>query len=381
MSTYAPGRAGPGSVARVRAVPGPASVDFPRQIDTLNRKPIGNPSRTLERLLPTAVPSQRILVIAEDPALLEKLAAAVQAGGGTAVRALGLQALPGAPLPHRLVVYAWDGEVASQRELMGKLRQSAQLVAVCPPRTLGQQMEILSEGRCNHVFLADEAGLQMLEATVRKFVSGDLFGVEKYIPEGTEVHLLRLRDYEGRQRALDEVLAFADSSGVRRQVRGAIGQVCEELLMNALYDAPVSADGRPLFAEVEAKERLAQLSPRPVSLRYAALPDRFIVAVRDRFGRLDKATILRYIEKCLRSPDQIDRKTYGAGLGLYLVASAASQYVVNIAPGVATEVICSFHRGARQPLSALSVFVYPGAPGAAPGSPASPGSIGQVGKG
>jgi hypothetical protein len=319
----------------------------------------------LERLLPSAVPSQRILVIAEDPGLLEKLAAAVQAGGGTPVRALGLDELPGAPVPHRLVVFAWDGDAAVHRELVGKLRQSAQVVAVCPPRTLSQQMELLGEARCNHVFIADDAGLRMLEATVRKFVSGDLFGIEKYVPEGTEVHLLRLRDYEGRQRALDEVLGFADRSGVRRQVRGAIGQVCEELLMNALYDAPVSADGRPLFAEVEAKERLAQLSPRPVSIRYAALEDRFVVAVRDRFGRLDKGTILRYIEKCLRSPDQIDRKTYGAGLGLYLVANAASQYVVNIAPGVATEVICTFHRGARQPLSALSIFVYPGAPQAA----------------
>ena len=29
------------------------------------------------------------------------------------------------------------------------------------------------------------AGLRMLQATVRKFVSGDLFGVEKYLPEAS----------------------------------------------------------------------------------------------------------------------------------------------------------------------------------------------------
>ena len=50
----------------------------------------------------------------------------------------------------------------------------------------------------------------------------------------------------------------------------------------------------------------------------------FAVAVRDRFGRLAKNTILAYIEKCIHSPNQIDRKTYGAGLGLYLVANAAA---------------------------------------------------------
>jgi hypothetical protein len=96
--------------------------------------------------------------------------------------------------------------------------------------------------------------------------------------------------------------------------------------------------------------------------RYAVADDQFAVSVRDRFGRLEKATILRYIEKCLRSSDQIDRKTYGAGLGLYLIVNAATQYVVNVAPGMATEVVCTFDRGTRQPLRALSMFVYPGTP-------------------
>jgi hypothetical protein len=86
----------------------------------------------------------------------------------------------------------------------------------------------------------------------------------------------------------------------------------------------------------------------------------FAVAVRDRFGRLAKNTILAYIDKCLHSPVQIDRKTYGAGLGLYLVANAAASYVVNVAYGIATEVVCTFDRGAKAPLRLVGVFVHPG---------------------
>ena len=74
-----------------------------------------------------------------------------------------------------------------------------------------------------------------------------------------------------------------------------------------------------------------------MSIRYAATESQFAIAVRDRFGRLAKNTILAYIEKCLHSPVQIDRKTYGAGLGLYLVANAAASYLVNVAYGIATE--------------------------------------------
>jgi hypothetical protein len=57
---------------------------------------------------------------------------------------------------------------------------------------------------------------------------------------------------------------------------------------------------------------------------------------------------------------QIDRKTYGAGLGLYLVANAAASYVVNVAYGIATEVVCTFDRGAKAPLRLVGMFVHPG---------------------
>src|SRR5204863_226723 len=108
-----------------------------------------------------------------------------------------------------------------------------------PLANLASQTRRLSDQLCNHVLTADDGGFRTVTITVQKFVTGDLFGIEKYLPQGTLVHLTRLREYRGRTAAIDEVLAFAEKSAVRRQVRSAIGQVCEELLMNALYDAPV----------------------------------------------------------------------------------------------------------------------------------------------
>jgi hypothetical protein len=295
--------------------------------------------------------------------MLKRLADAIQAGGATPVLVRGakmLEQAPG-PLPFRFAVYAWDGTQEGLRLVTSRMREGAQMVGVMPPANLAQFTSLLADPRCNHVLTADEPGMQMVTVTIMKFVSGDLFGIEKYLPKDTPVHLTRLREYKGRTAAIDEVLAYAEKVGVRRQVRSAIGQVCEELLMNALYDAPVDESGNPIFAEVEIKARLDQLSPRPVSIRYAATENGFAVSVRDRFGRLDKATVLRYIDKCLHSPQQIDRKVYGAGLGIYLIANAATNFVLNVAPGMATEVVCTFDRKvARASLRALSVFVYPG---------------------
>jgi hypothetical protein len=295
--------------------------------------------------------------------MLKRLADAIQAGGASPVLVRGASLLDQAPapLPFRFAVYAWDGSPAGLKHVTSRMRDGAQLVGVTPPANLAAFTALMADARCNHVFTADETGLGMVAVTIQKFVTGDLFGIEKYLPPNTEVHLTRLREYKGRTAAIDEVLAYAEKIGVRRQVRSAIGQVCEELLMNALYDAPVDEHGNAIFAEVEIKARLEQLSPRPVSIRYAATETGFAVSVRDRFGRLDKATVLRYIDKCLHSSQQIDRKTYGAGLGIYLIANAATQFVLNVAPGMATEVVCTFDRkSARASLRALSVFVYPG---------------------
>ena len=274
---------------------------------------------------------------------------------------------PPGTLPFRFVLLALEGDRSLFNRVVARLRPTTQLIAVQQTTTLATTIDLLAEPRCNHVVLDDEEGLATIAVIVQKFVSGDLFGIEKYLPAGTMVQLTRLRDYKGRTAAIDEVLAYAEKVGVRSKIRSAIAQVCEELLMNALYDAPADADGKAIFAEVELKARLEKLSPRPVSIRYAATEAGFAVSVRDRFGRLDKATVLRYIDKCLHSSDQIDRKVYGAGLGIYFIASAATQFVLNVAPGMATEVVCTFDRKvARGTLRTVSIFVYPGAPHASP---------------
>lgn len=263
-------------------------------------------------------------------------------------------------IPHRYIFHSVDeGDIEAVDQLLPRLRRRAQTAIIVPHTKLDHLNGFLGDARINHVIAGDELE-RGVHITATKLLTGDIFGIEKYLPEDVDVHYMRLRDFKGRGTALDTILAYASEAGIRRQVRNAIGQVCEELLMNALYDAPVDDEGRQIFAEVDPRDRTTSLSPKPVSIRYAAYKDGFAVAVRDRFGRLAKNTILAYIEKCLHAPVQIDRKTYGAGLGIYLVANAAARYVVNVAYGIATEVVCTFDRTTRAPLRLVGIFVHPG---------------------
>src|SRR5204862_3728940 len=149
---------------------------------------------------------------------------------------------------------ASDGDVAALGALVPKLRDRAHVTIVTPRAKLSDLTAYLRDDRINHIIVGEELDHGVF-VTAQKLLTGDIFGVEKYLPAGTPVHYARLRDFEGRGRAIQTVLDFAEESKMRRQVRNAIGSVCEELLMNALYDAPVDEGGKPIFADVDPHDR------------------------------------------------------------------------------------------------------------------------------
>jgi hypothetical protein len=308
--------------------------------------------------------SRRVLAISHDLQELRRIVANLERAGAEVDAVRSVEAAPGfagtGAIQHRYVFYAVHKDRAADlaRDLRA-VRDGSHVAVIAESAQLPELVDALELPPVNHVIVGEELDRGVF-VTAQKLLTGDIFGIEKYLPEGTPVHYARIRDFEGRAKAVETVLEFAQHARMRRQVKAAIAAVCEELLMNALYDAPVDAKGRPLFADV-APETLAQSrSPKPVSIRYAATESQFAVAVRDRFGRLAKDTIISYIKRCLSESEKLDRKSYGEGIGLYLIANAAASYVVNVAHGIATEVVCTFDRGAKTPLRLVGVFVHPG---------------------
>jgi hypothetical protein len=132
--------------------------------------------------------------------------------------------------------------------------------------------------------------------------------------------------------------------GVRRKYREAMEKCLDEMLMNALYDAPVDEAGKQIFSEIPTKTRISLRVEQKVVVQYSCDGHTFAISVRDAFGTLERNTVLRYLYKCLHAPpdQQIDNKQGGAGLGLYLMVNSATTVYFNVLPGVATEAVCVF---------------------------------------
>ncbi len=185
---------------------------------------------------------RRVLAISPDLERLRRLVAVLERAGAEVDAVLDPAVLEG-QIPHRFIFFAWDGGLPELDRLLPRTRQKAHITAVVPSAPLASLTALLRDHRTNHVLVGDldassEADMA-LQVTAQKLLTGDIFGIEKYLPDGTPVNYFRMRDFQGRSTAIDTVLKFAEEHGIRRQVRAAIGQVCEELLMNALYDAPV----------------------------------------------------------------------------------------------------------------------------------------------
>jgi hypothetical protein len=179
-----------------------------------------------------------------------------------------------------------------------------------------------------------------LVVTSVKLLSGDIFGLEKYLSWGAKVTDRDVGGYEEKREAMAFVTAYAKEVGARRPVVAKIESVVDELLMNALYDAPA----------VATPDERRPGTPPPESralLRWACDGHYFAVSVEDRFGALHKASILDHLARARlergRPRAQVPgEEGAGAGLGLYFILSSVTRFIANIAPGRRTEVVCLF---------------------------------------
>jgi hypothetical protein len=288
--------------------------------------------------------ARRIIAVSSDKAFGKQLAVALKAAGGAVDSYASLEELRGDTAETALVVLHADGELAAEAaRAIEALTGDTKVIAILPRSNLAAVVDIMQGSeRVAGMMVADDLDTHALSAMATRVLAGDIFGLEKLTRWGTQIHSFPVGDYQEKSLCIAQLSQFAEQMGVRRKYREAIEQSLDEMLMNALYDAPVDEHGKPVFSEIPTKTRISLRIEQKAIVQYACDGEQFAMAVRDAFGTLERATVLRYLHKCLHSEQQIDRKAGGAGLGLYLITSSATDVYFNVLPGVATEAVCTF---------------------------------------
>ncbi|MBK9030249.1 MAG: PEGA domain-containing protein [Myxococcales bacterium] len=302
--------------------------------------------------------ARRVIALSVDKAFGKVVATALRAAGGVVELHTSLEALGAGDIQAALIVVHLDGALMScVEDLALRMRDDARLIAILPAHALAPAVDAMKlSDKVSGVLVQSEMRPGDLAAMATRILAGDIFGLEKLVPWGTRVYSTLVGDYQEKSLCIAQLMEFAELMGVRRKYRDNIERCLDEMLMNALYDAPVDEHGKPVFADIPTKSRIGLRMEQKVVVQYACDGRSFAMSVRDSFGALERGTILRYLHKCLHSEQQIDRKTGGAGLGLYFIASSASRFLVNVLPGVATE--CVVTHDLEAPKVELEAFGY-----------------------
>jgi hypothetical protein len=203
-----------------------------------------------------------------------------------------------------------------------------------------------------------------LIVTCQKLFSQDIFGIEKYLPTwGIKIHSCIVKASGERQAAVGELETFLDRIDCAGAIKSSIMLVADELLMNAIFNAPRDENGNPKYAEAERRSKIILEEPEQIEFRYACDGRNVALSVKDRFGSLDRSVIVKYLRRCFANgPTEMEQKKAGAGLGLYMVFNSITQLTFNIQRNVATEVIAAFYirsgaRAFKQSGRSLNIFL------------------------
>lgn len=206
-----------------------------------------------------------------------------------------------------------------------------------------------------------------LITTCDKLLTGDIFGLQKYLPVQllSAPRKIEITHTDGREEALKSLDKFLDDIDSYQGMKPMILAVADELLMNAIFSAPRDEKGMPKYDTRGRRSSFALEPSETVEFAYACDGKNVLMSVTDRFGALDREVITKYLGRGLMGEKgEVESKEGGAGLGLYMVVHSISNLVFNIHAKKRTEVIATFHvrsglRGFRTYGQTLNLFLLP----------------------
>lgn len=188
------------------------------------------------------------------------------------------------------------------------------------------------------------ATIKYVLTALGKLLNKDLFGVEKYLTWGVEVQTHQVTKSSQREQLREEIYTYFKKMGVRATVLDRVNTVAEEMLMNAIYDAPVDSQGKSLFNHFSRKQEIELDTHQQSVLSYASDGVYLAVAVKDPFGALTKDIIIDYLGSCYAGQaGSLNAGKGGAGRGLHQIIENADLTIFNVKKSVRTEVICLFN--------------------------------------
>jgi hypothetical protein len=215
----------------------------------------------------------------------------------------------------------------------------------------------------HHVFRRYEGPAFFLYSKlIRAAIEHDPSGLLRYFPEGSKSEQVVLRTASDRATTLRKLEAFLGGAAVNDKLAAMGVDAADELLMNAIFDAPYS-QGEGYYRRDTPRGAQFDLSAREeVTFRMAVCEEFVGISVTDQFGSLKRELLLKHLFQDFRKEVYVIPETQrNSGLGLHRINQQALALLFVSKPGSRTEVMVFFsnaksYREFRLGFSFFSIF-------------------------
>lgn len=145
---------------------------------------------------------------------------------------------------------------------------------------------------------------------------------------------VQIQDSSKISETIKETLGQMEFENCFSQIKDNLSQLINELLYNALFNAPTDDHGDQQFLEQDRKEHVSLDEGKEATLKIYNTEDKIFTSVVDHYGSITKEVIDSHISK-----NEVLDKAGGAGIGLSLIYNNSHELIFVVEPGVQTEVI------------------------------------------
>jgi hypothetical protein len=149
--------------------------------------------------------ARRIIVVAADKGFAKQLAVALKAAGGVVDVHRSFAEL--GELQAALIVVHLDGDLAAEAPaIIARLEGSTRVIPILPRANLAAVVDIMQQSdRVAGMLVAEELDAGRLSAMATRVLVGDIFGLEKLVRWGTQVHSCLVGDYQEKSLCIAQV--------------------------------------------------------------------------------------------------------------------------------------------------------------------------------
>ncbi|MCC7442477.1 MAG: hypothetical protein IT285_12645 [Bdellovibrionales bacterium] len=168
----------------------------------------------------------------------------------------------------------------------------------------------------------------------------DVFGLHHFFPIGTRIQKVMIKETGQRHSAVEAMRVIFSRLEINPQLVSNFAQSLDELLMNAIFDAPVDKHGQPSARGRDRTLNWPLSSEEQVQIEYARAPDYIAIGVTDPFGSLDRQTVVDFIQRDYTTDRyKVVRSEKGAGLGVYSILESGQSILFCCEPKKRTQVV------------------------------------------